>query len=179
MLTPLRRRLDRMHGQRSALLDELARLPSEQLAFRPAPESWSTLEVLEHLVRVEEVVVLRASQQPPSRSLRQGLRAAGSMVLVRLALGAGIRIKVPSKAVLPQGNATLPELRERWDRVRNKLEAVLADHSRRDLRRPMMRHPLCGWLTPIQTLTFLEQHVTHHTRQLGRIRGSPGYPESR
>ncbi len=178
MLTPLQRRLTRMDRQRTALLEELARLPGGQLGFRPAPESWSTLEVLEHLVRVEEAVVLRASQLPASRSLRQGVRAAGSMVLLRIVLRAGIRIKVPSKAVLPQGKATLPELRERWDRVRNKLEAVLADQSRPDLRRPMMRHPLCGWLTPIQTLTFLERHVTHHTRQLGRIRASPGYPGS-
>jgi hypothetical protein len=135
--------------------------------------------VLEHLVRVEETVLLRATQRPDSRSLGQTLRAAGSMPLLRLMLGSGIRIKVPSKAVLPQGTVTYGELTDRWERARQKLDAAMADQTGADLRRPFMRHALCGWLTPAQTLTFLERHLAHHTRQLARIRRSPGYPQSR
>jgi hypothetical protein len=40
--------------------------------------------------------------------------------------------------------------------------------------RPMMKHPLVGKLTPLQTLTFLETHLAHHGRQIERIRGAPG-----
>ncbi len=176
MLKPLRRRLDRMEGHRSALVGELAGLSEAQLGFRPGPDSWHLLDVVEHLVRIEEVVVLKAVQLPRSRTLGEGIRAAGSLVLLRLILGSGVRLKVPGKAVLPQGTATLPELRERWDRVREKLEAVLGDMTAADLRRPMMRHPACGWLTPAQTLSFLEHHLLHHRRQLMRIRGAVGFP---
>jgi hypothetical protein len=178
MLPPLQRRLDRMEHQRSALLEEIGRLRGDQLGFRPGPECWCTLEVVEHLVRVEEAIVLRASQHPPSRTLGQGLRAATFTLLLRLRLRAGARLKAPSRAILPQGTATLPELGTRWDQVREKLQAVLADQTRADLRRPMMRHPLVGWLTPVQTLGFLEYHVAHHARQLARIRRTEGYPGS-
>lgn len=174
MLRPLKRRLDRMERHRSALVGDLAGLSEAQLGFRPGPDSWHALEVVEHLVRVEEAIVLRAAQAKPSRTLGEGLRAAGSMVVLRLVMGAGIRIKAPTKLVLPEGTATLPELLERWDRVREKLRAVLADKTAADLHRPMMRHALCGWLTPKQTLSFLEQHLLHHQRQLARIRGADG-----
>jgi DinB superfamily len=179
MLPRLRRRLDRMEHQRSALLEDVARLRDAQLAFRPAPGSWCPLDVVEHLVRVEEAVVLRVPQLPPSRTLAQGLRAAGSMALLRLTFGAGVRTEAPSRSVLPQGAVTLPELRGRWERVREKLAAVLDDQTPADLRRPMMRHPVCGWLTPTQTLSFLEQHVAHHTRQLERIRRAQGFAGAR
>jgi hypothetical protein len=36
----------------SWFLDEVSRLSPEQLAFRPAPESWTILEVVDHLVVV-------------------------------------------------------------------------------------------------------------------------------
>lgn len=175
MLPRLRRRLDRMERQRLALLEEVARLDGGQLGFRPSAESWSTLDVVEHLVRVEEAVVLRASQQPRSRSTGQAARAALAMVLTRLLFRAGIRVKAPVKSILPQGTATLPELCERWDRVRGQLEAVLADQTAADLRRPLMRHPRIGSLSPVQTLRFFECHVDHHRNQLERIRSSPGF----
>lgn len=165
-----------MERQRAALLEELGRLDGGQLGFRPSAGSWSALEVLEHLVRLEEVVLLRATQRPESRTLVQAVRTAGSLALLRVTLGAGVRVKVPSKAVLPEGTATFEDLAGRWDRVRRKLDAVMADQTAADLRRPFMRHPLCGWLTPAQTLAFLERHITHHTGQLRRISRSPGYP---
>ena len=165
-----------MERQRAALLQELGRLDGAQLGFRPSPESWSPLEVLEHLVRLEEAILLRATQRPEARTRVQAIRTAASLVLLRLTLGAGLRVKTPSKAVVPQGTATFDELTGRWDRAREKLDAVMADQTAADLRRPFMRHPLCGWLTPAQTLAFLERHVTHHTRQIARIRGAVGYP---
>ncbi len=159
-----------MERQRLALLADVAGLDPGQLDFRPAPESWSTLEVVEHLVRVEEAIVLRASQAVSSQSLGSRIRSAAGMLLLYQGLRMGARFKAPSQAILPEGKSTLPELRGRWDRIREKLEAVLADRTRADLSRPMMRHPAVGWLNPVQTLTFLERHVAHHVRQIERIR---------
>jgi hypothetical protein len=33
----------------------------------------------------------------------------------------------------------------------------------------MMKHPIVGKLTPAQTLTFLDTHLAHHSRQIDRI----------
>ena len=32
-----------------------------------------------------------------------------------------------------------------------------------------MKHPIIGKLTPLQTLTFLDAHLAHHARQIGRL----------
>jgi hypothetical protein len=47
-----------------------------------------------------------------------------------------------------------------------------------DFARPLMRHPILGLLTPVETLTFILRHIAHHRRQIARIRRSPGYPRS-
>ena len=55
--TSLLRRLDKIDDRRRALLDRLAQLPHETLEFAPRPGKWSCLEQVEHLVRVEPIVM--------------------------------------------------------------------------------------------------------------------------
>ncbi|MGI9040942.1 MAG: DinB family protein [Gemmatimonadales bacterium] len=76
MLVSLQRRVERMERQRAALLLEVAALSPAQLRFHPDPDSWCPLDVVEHLVRVEEAILRRAAERPRARSLAQAVRAA-------------------------------------------------------------------------------------------------------
>jgi uncharacterized damage-inducible protein DinB len=169
--------LEKLEGRRRELIAEVDRLTAEQLVFRPTPRSWSTLDVVEHLVKVEEGIASRIRPREP-RSLAQTARVKASLGAMYLLAIAGRRIKVPVEAILPLGGATLSDLVARWDDARDALGARLEALAPGDYARPMMRHPLLGLLTPAEGLAFLHWHMGHHRRQLGRIRRASGYPRS-
>jgi uncharacterized damage-inducible protein DinB len=167
----------RIDRQRRAVLAEVEALGSEQLLFRPDNASWSPLEVVEHLVRVEEGIVSRVKQREP-RTWREAARARFALELVSVYFLLGRRLKVPVQGVLPLGGVTLADLRARWDAAQQAMRRTVEGFGPLDFGRPMMRHPILGLLTPMETLTFVLRHIAHHRRQIARIRRSPGYPQS-
>lgn len=170
--TPL---LDRIDRARRALLAEVDELRPAQLAFRPGEGSWSALDVVEHLVKVDEGILSRVRKREP-RTWREAVRGRLSLQLVSLYFLLGRRIKAPVQAILPQGGVTLTELDARWEAAQQAMRRTVDGFGPEDFARPMMRHPIIGLLTPRETLTFILRHIAHHRRQIGRIRRAPGYP---
>ncbi len=178
MLPPLASRLARLERQRAEVLGSLDGLGPPQLRFRPTPESWGLLDVIEHLVLIEERILGGLGARPGPLPLLERVRVGAGFALLTVWLRGGGRIRVPSRAVMPGGSSSLEELRGRWDTVRAGLNQALERLERSDLGRPMMRHPIVGKLSPTQTLSFLHTHVAHHRPQLARIRSAPGFPAS-
>ena len=170
-----RRLFARIETRRREIIAEADRLTSEQLTFRPMPDAWSPLDVLEHLVKVEEAIASRVRPREP-RSLVETVRAKGALGLIRILTLVRGRIKVPVQGVLPLGGVTLHDLASRWEAAQGALRERLDGFGPEDWSRPMMRHPLIGLLTPAEGLGFLHWHMGHHRRQIGRIRRARGYP---
>ena len=172
-----RKLLTRVETRRRDIIAESDRRSAAQLTFRPAPGAWSTLDVIEHLVKVEEAIVSRIRPREP-RSLREAAKAKATLLAMRVVFGFRRRVKVPLQAVVPLGGATLHDLAERWEGAERALEARLEAFGPGDWSRPMMRHPVLGLLTPAEALTFLRCHMGHHRRQIARLERAPGYPPS-
>ncbi len=175
MTARARRLSDRIDHQRRALLAEVDELTPEQLVFRPAEGSWSVLEVVEHLVRVDEGIVSRVNKRRP-RTWGEAARARLSLQLMSVYFLLGRRFKAPVQTILPQGGVTLTDLGARWEAARHAMRNTLDGFGPTDFAHSMMRHPLLGLLTPVETLTFILRHIAHHRRQIARIRRSPAYP---
>jgi len=156
---------------------EVDELRLEQLAFRPSQGDWSALDVVEHLVRVEEAIVSRIKKREP-RTWRETARARLSLELISLYFLLGRRFKAPVQTILPQGGVTLADLSTRWAAAQEAMRRTIDGFEPADFARPMMRHAILGLLTPMEALTFILRHIAHHRRQIARIRRSPGYPRS-
>lgn len=169
MLGTLARRMDRLERNRTALLASVAPLSPQQLGYRPAAERWHMLDIVEHLIIIEELVLRALGTRPGPLPAVARLQGALRLTALRVYLRAGGRIQAPSRAIFPRGSVTLPELRERWDRARAGYHSALEAFDRTDLVRPMMKHPIIGKLTPAQTLAFLDAHLSHHRRQIERL----------
>ena len=141
--------LQRLDDRRRALLDSLESLSPEALRARPAEGAWSSLEILEHLV-VAEQVILQGLPDPATlidrpRSLRQ-------------------RCLFP--LVVPTGGATLAELRERWDATHAWLRAYAEGLPPGGGGKAIFAHPVCGPITLSQALRLDRLHLEVHTRQI-------------
>lgn len=169
--------LARVEKRRRKLMAEAEELTVDQLTFRPAPGCWSALDVLEHLVRVQEGIAPRIRPREP-RGIVEAARARAALVLMFAATGLRRRLRVPLQTIVPLGGVTLADLAKRWEEAEETMRTALERFGEGDWSRPMMRHPLFGPLTPAEGLTFIHWHMGHHRKQIERIRRSPGYPRS-
>jgi len=155
-----------LDDRRQALLHALESLSPEALRARPADGAWSILEIVEHLVAAEQVI-LQGLPDPATlvdrpRSLRQ--RCLFPLVLLILRLR--IPVKAPSRRMLPTGGATLAELRERWDTTHAWLRAYAEGLPPGGGGKAVFAHPVCGPLTLAQALRLGLLHLETHSGQI-------------
>lgn len=169
MSTPLLNLIQSLDGQRLALLGELEALSVDMLKTRPRPDAWSILEILEHVV-VAESVILRGL--PPRAGLVAQPRNLGHRVkygLVTLILRFRIPVKVPSRRMLPTGQASLADLRTAWDGHLAWLRALVAEDEEAARRSAFFTHPVAGPVTLVQALRMDLLHVGIHRRQIAKL----------
>ncbi len=175
MLPTLADRFATLDRVREDFLAVVETATDAQRRFRPAPDSWSMLEVTEHCVLAEEKSLLGMLKGPPLGTTVTPI-AHVRMWMVRLVMKTDVRVKVPVARVVPTGESTLPELAARWDASRRGLSEFLEGVTETDAGVARFRHPIGGWVTAGEGVAFLAGHIGHHARQLNQIRRAAGFP---
>ena len=78
----------------------------------------------------------------------------------------GIPVKVPSPAMVPQGDRSLGELRRLWDENQEWLRAYIGRLDRQGFRRAVFEHPVAGPLNVEQAVHMDQVHLDTHVRQI-------------
>lgn len=151
--------------RRGALLSEVETLRPEDLQARPASGAWSILEIVEHLVVAERVILQGLPEPSALVPAPRGPRHRLTYPLVWLVLRLGIPVKAPSRRMLPTGAAALDELRPRWEATYQWLRAYAASLAP-GADPAVFRHPVCGPLTLRQALRLDRLHLEVHARQI-------------
>src|SRR5512141_2453236 len=127
MLAALRTRFDRLERQRLDLLAELGRRSDAALNYQPTPESWSILQVVEHLVIAEESILALAARRAPRPAPFVGrMKTAVRLRALYLARASNRRFEVPLPTLRPSGaEIGLAELERRWTEARWQLARAL------------------------------------------------------
>jgi hypothetical protein len=154
-------------------VDRVAGWPEPARQLRPRPDGWHAVEIVEHLVLVHEgtAAVLAAQPRtvPPGRAGNWWKRAALDLVL-----SSDLRVRAPTRRVLPTAAVPLADLAGRWHAAHQAIQAIAEAHGRDWGARLVFRHPLAGWLDLQDTIRFLQVHLEHHSRQLDRLGRSSG-----
>jgi hypothetical protein len=153
------------------LADEVSRLSPAQLAFRPAPDAWSILQVVDHLVVVGPIYwqdLQKAVQGPPGMPIQSGSDAD--------ILWYGIDRTDREKAILSEvPNGQTRDLRQGLDTIRQQ-HAQLRQYIRTtsdDLRSrvvPRQGSDAYQWALLIST------HEQRHILQIREIKASQKFP---
>lgn len=169
MLPTIDRRFKVIEDQRATVLAALQPLPPERLAARPAADTWSLNEVVEHLVIAEELSLKALERtRPPETERGSALVTRLKFLILAAAFRLPIRLKVPAERLRPTGNPQLPELVARWAEARSRLAGVLAAVTSAAAADRRWRHPILGWLTTEQWVAFVDSHSRHHMAQIRR-----------
>jgi hypothetical protein len=154
------------------LIDEVSDLSPAQLAFRPGPESWTILEVIEHLVLVGPIYW---------RDLQQAMKSASSappsMWNDADILWYGIDRTQPDKAIpIEVPKRELRDLKTGLEALR-KARAQLADYIRtttEDLRSHIVARQGCD---AYQWALLISTHEQRHIQQIRDIKASRAFPK--
>lgn len=147
-------------------MDELSKCSQEQLTDKPSRGGWSLLDVVEHLMLGEHVVLKGLPKPSQLREEKPSFRDRINSWLVLGILRAGIRVKVPSSSMEPNGRTTLQEVRNKWDKSQAWLKAYISDLDHKKAHATVFSHPVSGPLTISQLLTLSEAHFDSHTRKI-------------
>lgn len=157
----------------SWLVDEVSGLFPAQLQFRPAPEAWSIMEVVEHLLVAEPIYwedLRKAVKAPPSSQKQSG---ADTDILWY-----GIDRTQRQRAVAaeePKGQ--LRDLRAGLDAFR-KLHAQMLQYAKTandDLRSHVVERERCD---AYQWLLLISTHEQRHILQIREIKADPKFPKA-
>ncbi len=154
----------------------------EQHNFRPSPESWTMLEVAQHLLQAE-----RGLAAPAYKGVELGRVTVRSRLGYWFVLGifnTPFKVKIPEgarKGAEPKGGdaLTLALIQQTWQDSRTQLQSYLENQPGSELPKPVTRHPLVDPMTLQQMLGFFDIHIAHHQHQLKRITQSSNFPTSK
>ncbi len=160
-----------LEAQTRTLLSELDSWLPADLSYRPRLVDWSALQVLEHLVKTEEEILVLAregARNPHPIGVRDRL---GFLFVMRV-FQTDQKVKTPSSAaqVLPGPELALSDLRERWQKTRADFRVFQEQLHPRQARHGLFRHPVIGWMGTRQIIEFFWVHIIHHGFQMKRLR---------
>ena len=170
MLPALRKSFDRMEASRFRILQLAESLPGPRAHASPGPEEWSVVQVVEHMVTIDRMVLKLVQKQLAKADLRPaGIGTWMRSVLVTLALRYRKKFKAPGVLPQPVGSRSLAEWRDEWEASRRQWRETLESVPEKLRHRELFKHPLAGYLTIGQTLHFITEHTLHHVPQVQRL----------
>jgi hypothetical protein len=172
-LTPLERQrlLAHMDMTEQWLIDELSGLSGPQLAFKPAPASWSILDVLDHLVVVGPIYWRDLQNARPVQAGRVGSMADADVLwygIDRTNREIALRTEEPTTRLTDLASG-LAAYRTQHGQLRRYIRDTQDDLRSRLVER--QRSDAYQWALLIST------HEQRHILQILEIKAHPKYPK--
>ena len=181
MLPQLEKLYQKLEKERQQLLTIIAGHSHEQQNFKSAPESWSMLEVCQHLIKAEgnTVIYLNKKYLGVDKTPQAGIGAIFRTKLLNAALDMPVRYKAPKAAQIEtsQSEHLFNDTKQEWDTIREDLTVFLNQLTVEQSTKLLFKHLLGGRLNMLQALSFMQHHIRHHNKQVGRIQKNPKFPK--
>ena len=172
MLPELNALCQSIEKRKAEMLAYFESLPDAERVKSPTTAEWSPLQVMDHVVIVEEWMAGPNAAVPPTdaRVLMKGrLFMAFGGTVMRSAL------RVPTlPAAAPHDDLDFAAIKQRWDVSRTMLCPKLAAVTPGTRPLPIALHPVAGPLNAKQVLLLLDIHLAYHWRHFPRTRASGG-----
>jgi hypothetical protein len=160
-------RYQSIEQRKSIMLRYLETLTDEERRKNPTPAEWSPLQILEHLVLLEELS-LGADLPANAKILPKAyLFVTLGGGLTRVGAVSGLRIPT-LPAFEPRGEHDFSVIKKRWGKARKTLSGRLA--SVKQPKRPFIMHAVAGPMSANQFLELLDVHLAYHWRHFPRVR---------
>ena len=151
-----------MEAGRRDFLDAIREVSPEQASFKPAPDRWSVLECVEHVVTVEDRHLGWLSNGTADAGQRNSEKEMRLFTTIRSRL---TKVESP-EAVRPQGRfGTLAAALAAFEAVRDRTVAVI-QKSGDGLYSMGAKHPYFGKVNGAELIQLIDGHARRHADQI-------------
>ena len=147
----------------------VGKLNQEQVRARNRPLTWTVLEIIDHLRKVETAFADEMLGSGTSSSDNHPPGRVKPLLLI-------VFMFLPFKVKVPSGVPVEPDLGleratvlERWDESRKRLLRCICELQNEPTSRGVVQHPVAGWMSLNASAWFLAAHLIHHRYQLRRV----------
>lgn len=170
MREKLQVRLDTMNHDLDNMVKYLSTFSEEQLNKKPQPDSWSALQVVNHLILAEKNSLAYCKKK---LSFNPKLKKAGIASSVRATL-AKFYLMSPLKRKAPKGvsaeflpdHDTLDSVKEKWNKTRIDIKQFIDDLPSEYVDKEVYKGPFGGRLSIEGMLEFFKYHFLRHKKQI-------------
>lgn len=154
----------------------------EQLHFKPAPDSWSMMEVMHHLYTSEKLSANFIKNFDFNRKNEKlGLMSLLKTILLVNRLNSKKKFKAPKVLTENKDTFNLSDdphtFQHQWDELRNEIKKIMQDFPDEKLSYFSFYQPVIGKITLPQTLQFFKAHLRHHEHQVEAINHDKNFPK--
>jgi hypothetical protein len=153
-------------------------LTTEQLQYKPTPESWSVGQCLEHIALTEKALaaMVQAVMDQPANPEDRELLGASDQDVINGVVDRSTKFKAP-EVLQPAGTYTSAEegLVEIINN-RSQILQMIENNSLEDMRNRVADAPF-GKIDGYQYTLFIAGHAERHSKQIDEIIASEGFPK--
>ncbi len=160
----------RMETEHKALFKHLHNYPDDLLNKKPAPDAWSVVQVLKHLITADgySLDYLRKKVLSKEAVKNEGLTGLYKSLLLKVIFLTPLKFKAP-KVVDPDAEfTTLKELEEKWTEIRLGINEATKQMTDEQLSQGYWKHARAGKMNIYQMFDFLHIHFIRHKKQIER-----------
>lgn len=169
MRNQVQKKFAALEQRRKKILDRLASLSQDRLNYKVDPDKWSIIEVIEHLVLVEQEMVNQASIRGPRPQSAHAPQSREALEMVLEILERDVRVPVPAAGMEPDGQIRLEILQKQWTQAREQLREFFLSLPPEKGNALIFSHPVAGALSVLDMLDLANVHADYHIRQIERI----------
>jgi superfamily I DNA and/or RNA helicase len=138
--------------------------------FHAQPEQgkWSLQQVLHHIwfAANGSLKVMKNKMGKADTLKDTSIESTLRSYFLKLMLFLPFNYKAPKEVSVVPNNVSFDELKANWDQTVAGFSELI-DLGKGDLEKKLVfKHPIAGWFTLNQTLTFILDHLEHHQKQL-------------
>jgi hypothetical protein len=138
--------------------------------FHTQPEQgkWSLQQVLHHIwfAANGSLKVIKNKMGKADTLKEASFESTLRSYFLKLMLFLPLNYKAPKEVSIVPNDVSIDELKANWDQTVAGFSELI-DLSKGDLEKKLVfKHPIAGWFTLHQTLTFILDHLEHHQKQL-------------
>ena len=163
---------EQLESRKQKLLDELDAMDEGLLNYKPSAKEWSFLQVIQHLMKSEELSIsyMNKKLQAPGKLQKAGIAERFRALMLKIALVLPVKYKAPYGVSDIPEQADYSELKQRWHGLRQQMADLLQEVPDELVHTKLFKHPIVGRMNLLQAIEFLNQHFDHHLYQVKRLK---------
>lgn len=155
--------------EKDILLKRLDTFSSENVEWKATKNEWSIIEVLEHIILGEQIVVQRYLERKNVVVRNKTFKDSILYYIVVLVLRLNIPVSIPTKSLDPIKKLSLKQIEREWKNSRKLFKKHITSLTNKDVDVAYFVHPVCGPITTQQALTLSKYHFAVHRKQITTI----------